>query len=141
MFKDDYREFIYMNEHVMDLEKDHPEIIIPKKSGINPRYSYGVKDYIMSPKKNGYQSIHSTFRRQNGGECFEVQVRTFGMHMYAENGEASHSTYKKKKYKSEYELDRSQIHIPGYGICPDGTVFDLVGLEKGLQIIKQQKVF
>lgn len=128
-------------KNVMNLEEEHPEIIIPKKSKINPRYQFGVKDYIISPKKNGYQSIHATFRRQNGGECFEVQVRTFDMHMYAENGEASHSSYKKKKYKTEYDLDRTKIHIPGYGVCNDSTVFDFVGLEKGLQIIKQQKVF
>ena len=127
--------------NTMDLNEDHPGITIPKKSKINPRYSYGVKDYILTPKKNGYQSLHATFRRRNGGECFEVQVRTFDMHVYAESGEASHSSYKKKKYKAAYNLDRSRIHIPGYGISADANVFDFVGLEKGLQIIKQQKLF
>lgn len=116
-------------------------IIIPKKSGIHERYQFGVKDYILTPKKNGYQSLHSVFRRQKGGECFEVQVRSIDMHIYAENGEASHSAYKKRKYKTAYNIEREKIHIPGYIISSDGSIFDFVGLEKGLQIIKQQKVF
>ena len=127
--------------NTMDLSKKPNGIIIPKKSGINPRFSYGVKDYIISPKENGYQSLHATFRRQKGGECFEVQVRTFDMHLCAENGEAAHNKYKRSKYKSPYSLEREKIHIPGYGTAVDGAVFDFVGLEKGLQIIKQQKVF
>lgn len=128
-------------KNVMDLNDDANGIIIPKKSQINPRYLFGVKDYILTPKKNGYQSLHAIFRRQKGGECFEIQVRTFDMHVYAENGEASHSNYKKKKYNTPYNIEREKIHIPGYGVTSDGTVFDFIGLEKGLQIIKQQKVF
>ena len=128
-------------KNVMDENDDKSGLIIPKKSKILKQYEFGVKDYLLTPKKNGYQSLHSVFRRQKGGECFEIQVRTFDMHVYAENGEAAHSNYKKKKYKTPYSFDREKIHIPGYGITPDGTIFDFVGLEKGLQIIKQQKVF
>lgn len=128
-------------KNTMDLTEEHEGIIIPKKSLINPRYLFGVKDYILTPKKNGYQSLHAVFRRQKGGECFEVQVRTFDMHLFAENGEASHSNYKKSKYKTPYNIERNKIHIPGYSVANDGTVFDFVGLEKGLQIIKQQRVF
>lgn len=128
-------------KNVMDIDDDKTGLTIPKKSQINPRYLFGVKDYILAPKKNGYQSLHAIFRRQKGGECFEIQVRTFDMHVYAENGEAAHSNYKKKKYKTPYTIEREKIHIPGYGVTSDGTVFDFIGLEKGLQIIKQQKIF
>lgn len=128
-------------KNVMEENDDSSGLIIPKKSKILIQYQFGVKDYLLTPKKNGYQSLHAVFRRQKGGECFEIQVRTFDMHVFAENGEAAHQDYKKKKYKTPYNFDRDKIHIPGYGITPDGTIFDFVGLEKGLQIIKQQKIF
>lgn len=128
-------------KNVMDVDADSSGLTIPKKSKIYLPYQFGVKDYILTPKKNGYQSLHAVFRRQKGGECFEIQVRTFDMHVFAENGEAAHSTYKSKKYKTPYTFEREKIHIPGYGITPDGTIFDFIGLEKGLQIIKQQKIF
>ncbi len=118
-------------------------IIIPKKSKINPRYMYGVKDYIIMPKPNGYQSLHAVFRRQKGGECFEVQIRSFDMHVLAESGGASHSDYKKKKYKTSsiYDtIDRSKIHFSGYEFRND-KVFDFVGFEHSLQILQRQKTF
>ena len=118
-------------------------IIIPKKSKINPRYLYGVKDYIIMPKQNGYQSLHAVFRRQKGGECFEVQVRSFDMHVLAEGGGASHSDYKKRKYKtsSVYDsIDRSKIRFSGYEFRNE-MVFDFVGFEKSLQILQRQKTF
>lgn len=123
------------------VEPDHSKIIIPKKSGIDAKYSFGVKDYILHPKKNLYQSLHVVFRRPYGGECFEIQVRTYDMHVLAESGNAKHSVYKKKKYSNTIDLDRSRIHIPGYGVSPEGELFDFIGLERGLQILKIQKTF
>merc|ERR1719230_1769407 len=55
-----------------------------------------VKDYIASPKANGYQSLHTTVvTRHHGQEWpFEVQVRTEEMHRVAEWGKAAHADYK-----------------------------------------------
>lgn len=118
----------------------HPNIIIPKKSQIPDIYQYGVKDYIYNPKANGYQSLHITFRA-NTGEFFEIQIRTFDMHVHAESGDALHSVYKTKKYPNEIKFDKNSISIPGYGISPSGDVFDFVGLEQGLEILKRQKTY
>ncbi|MEH6758208.1 MAG: bifunctional (p)ppGpp synthetase/guanosine-3',5'-bis(diphosphate) 3'-pyrophosphohydrolase [Parasphingorhabdus sp.] len=51
------------------------------------------KDYISTPKRNGYQSLHSTIMHGNNMRV-EVQIRSERMHRDNEHGLAAHWAYK-----------------------------------------------
>ena len=52
-----------------------------------------LRDWITHPKPNGYESLHITVENKEGAKM-EVQIRTARMDDVAENGHASHWSYK-----------------------------------------------
>lgn len=55
-----------------------------------------LRDWISTPKANGYESLHTTVMARNG-QWVEVQIRTLRMDEIAEKGYAAHWKYKDKE--------------------------------------------
>jgi (p)ppGpp synthase/HD superfamily hydrolase len=96
-----------------------------------------TKDYIRSPKANSYQSLHYTSSIMFGNDDlpFEVQVRSYDMHLAAEYGSASHSIYKIQAPSNltsrlmcpSLPQPRPSSMTHGYLECLEGTRAAVVG--------------
>ena len=88
-----------------------------------------LKDYIASPKPNGYQSLHTTLKTF-GGKYVEVQIRTQEMDEIAEEGVAAHWSYKKMKSDEGFEKKTAWLK----------SVLDLQTSEKDKEFLKTIKL-
>lgn len=64
-----------------------------------------IRDWVNSPKLNGYQALHLTVMGPDG-QWIEVQIRSKRMDDIAEKGFAAHWKYKEGKIEEDNELDK-----------------------------------
>lgn len=62
-----------------------------------------LRDWITTPKANGYRALHITVMGPDG-KWIEVQIRSAKMHRIAELGYAAHWKYKNGDYEEDSEL-------------------------------------
>jgi GTP pyrophosphokinase len=79
------------------------------------------KDFISTPKPNGYRSLHTTIIGPEHRRI-EVQIRTHEMHEVAELGVAAHWAYKQESHTKEgkqYRWLRELLDILEHAASPD----------------------
>ncbi|HEY7912321.1 MAG TPA: bifunctional (p)ppGpp synthetase/guanosine-3',5'-bis(diphosphate) 3'-pyrophosphohydrolase [Blastocatellia bacterium] len=68
------------------------------------------KDWIAIPRENFYQSLHTSVVGE-GGQTFEVQIRTQEMHQIAEEGIAAHWKYKEGRPGTHTDEDEAFVWL------------------------------
>jgi GTP pyrophosphokinase len=84
-----------------------------------------LRDWISTPKSNGYESLHTTVMAKNG-QWVEVQIRTARMDDIAEKGYAAHWKYKESSSVSESNLEKWLARVRDTLEHNDHTALDFV---------------
>ncbi len=96
-----------------------------------------IKDYISTPKPNGYQSLHTTVITPTE-QIVEFQIRTEKMHEFAERGLAASFHYHDQKITKDYIEKRNVTSLP-QNLHWISELQEVVGkLKEGEEISKDQ---
>lgn len=109
-------------------EKDQCWMIYSAITEIYRPHPERIRDWISTPKSNGYEALHVTVMGQDG-EWIEIQIRTDRMHEIAERGLAAHWKYK-AGYGDESELDKWLRDIKEILEHPEPNAMDFLGTFK-----------
>ncbi|MCW3076450.1 MAG: relA [Bacteroidetes bacterium] len=84
-----------------------------------------LRDWISTPKSNGYESLHTTVMGPQG-KWVEVQIRTVRMDDLAENGYAAHWKYKAHAADKESKLESWLLRIREMLENPDPNALEFI---------------
>lgn len=84
-----------------------------------------LRDWISSPKSNGYESLHTTVMGPKG-KWVEVQIRTTRMNEIAEKGYAAHWKYKDAGSNAEGGLEEWLTRVREILENPDASAVDFL---------------
>lgn len=84
-----------------------------------------LRDWVSTPKSNGYESLHTTVMAKNG-QWVEVQIRTERMDDIAEKGYAAHWKYKEASTLNESNLEKWLARVRDTLEHNDHTALDFV---------------
>lgn len=98
-----------------------------------------LRDWISTPRANGYESLHTTVMSPHG-KWVEVQIRSQRMDEIAEKGLAAHYKYKESK-SDESKFDRWIAEIRDLLENPDTNALDFVNEFKANLFVEEIYVF
>lgn len=123
----EFIEWYKNNPNILSLDKNILDSVLDIPFSVD-----FIKDYIKTPKSNGYQSLQFTlsipmYSETLPGCQLEVQLRSKEMHENAVAGTASHANYKNPEEDVEFQKiknvfvidDFSKLHITGFSNYED----------------------
>ncbi len=109
-------------------EKDQCWMIYSAITELYRPHPERIRDWISTPKANGYEALHVTVMGKEG-QWIEVQIRTDRMHEIAERGYAAHWKYKTGE-SDDSELDKWLREIKEILANPDKDAMEFLGTFK-----------
>ena len=117
------------SENANETERDQCYHIFSVISSIYKYKHDRIRDWVNTPKSNGYEALHCTLM-SNAGIWVEVQIRSRRMHEIAEKGIAAHWAYKKDGFSQENasEMDKWISKVKAILVNPDVNALELLDL-------------
>lgn len=109
-------------------EKDQCWMIYSAITELYRPHPERIRDWISTPKANGYEALHVTVMGKEG-QWIEVQIRTDRMHEIAERGYAAHWKYKTGE-SDDSELEKWLREIKEILANPDKDAMEFLGTFK-----------
>lgn len=120
-------------------EKDQCWMIYSAITEIYRPHPARIRDWISTPKANGYEALHITVMSADG-TWVEIQIRTKRMHELAERGLAAHWKYKTGD-QDDSQIDRWLSNTKEALAHPEKDAQEFVDIFRNNLFVKEVSVF